>query len=134
MICAFPGSFIKFHKGHKYILDSALSDGFEKVIVVIARNPTKPQVDLNVIYKKVCKILADYINSNKVEVLINNGLTAIFLKKINVKWIVRGYRNNDDLVYEQWLYKEYLKKNKSLKLKLYKSPDYLVNVRSSSCW
>lgn len=132
MVCVFAGSFNPIHEGHKYVIDCALKDGFDKVIVLIAQNEDKQPANLNEIKINVDKYLNEYIKTKKVEIDINYGLTAKYLKDHNITWLVRGYRNFKDLWYEKKLYKKYLKVNADIKLKLYKSPNHLKNVRSSN--
>lgn len=118
----FPGTFNPIHNGHLDIIKKAIESGFEKVYVVIAQNPDKSKNDLerNRIIAE-CAIAELPYYREHVEVLVCDGLLAEFAKKLNVKYIIRGYRNSKDKEYERGLFKAYLNTNPHLKFKLYKA-------------
>ena len=85
----YPGSFDPITEGHLDIIKRA-AKSFDTLYVVIMRNPSKKytfseEERLNLI-KKCVK------NLKNVKVLIGEGLTVEFAKKINCNVIIRGIR------------------------------------------
>ena len=94
----FPGSFDPFTKGHYDIVVRSLAL-FDKVIVAIGHNTTK-----NVRYFEIDwmveKINSSFDESQAVEVIIYDELTAELAKKHDAQCLIRGLRNTTDFEYE----------------------------------
>jgi len=93
----YPGTFDPITFGHTDIVSRA-SKIFEKVIVVIAENPTKNclfSADERLEFAKEC--LKEYQN---VEVIKYKGLVIDAVKKTGASTIIRGLRAMSDFDYE----------------------------------
>lgn len=103
----FPGSFDPFHKGHDFVVQEALKEGFERIYIVVSWNEDKKR---NWSLEQAQKVIEDfYQNNEKIVVLVNrNQLTVEVVQQLNCFNIIRGYRNEDDLVYENELKEKYL--------------------------
>ncbi len=128
--CAFPGSFNPFHQGHLYIINKALDYGFEKIIVLVSYNENKGPYNIKKVFIEVKKTLNN-LNNKKIKIELNCGLTAQYLKRKKIKYIVRGYRNNQDLRYEKNLLNQYQKDYPDLKCILFKSDKKHQDISSS---
>ncbi len=115
----FPGSFDPFHDGHDFVVQKGLKD-FDLIYIVISWNENKKRF---ISYLKSKKIIRKkYKNNKKIKILINKKqLTVNIARKLNCFNIIRGYRNNDDLKYEQWLKSQYLLLEPQINFILYKS-------------
>jgi pantetheine-phosphate adenylyltransferase len=97
-IAVFPGSFDPLTKGHVEIITKGLSV-FDKVIVAIGRNSQKKYLfDIEVRKQCIEAVFKDY---SAVEVVIYEGLTIDFCKKIGAKFLLRGLRSCSDFEYEK---------------------------------
>lgn len=103
----FPGSFDPFHGGHDFVVQEALKEGFERIYIIVSWNEDKKRHKSLVQTKKV---IEDFYQKNeKIVVLVNkNWLTAEVVQQLNCFNIIRGYRNEVDLIYENELKKKYL--------------------------
>lgn len=93
-----PGSFDPIQNGHLDIIKRAaqLSD---KVYVVIGINPEKLSTfTLDERLKMIKKVIKKIPNCTAD---INYGLTVDYAKKVNANLIIKGYRNDADLAYEE---------------------------------
>jgi pantetheine-phosphate adenylyltransferase len=93
----FPGSFDPFTKGHTNIVERSVKL-FDEVIIGIGNNPQKKRYFP--IEYMVEKIQSVFENEPKVKVLVYEGLTADFARKLNAKYLIRGLRNTTDFEYE----------------------------------
>lgn len=94
----FPGSFDPFTRGHKALIDNALTI-FNRVIISVGHNPAKSGM-LSVENRK--RLIEDvYIDNDSVDVKIYSGLTGDFAIEHEVYVIIRGVRNSIDFEYEQ---------------------------------
>ena len=91
-ICIFPGSFHFWHLGHHDVY-TKLKKIFDKVIVVFAVNPDKPD---NITNQNIPKIL----QNSQVE-FVEGSLMAWVENLPYPVTIARGLRNGTDLLYEQ---------------------------------
>ncbi len=129
---ALVGTFMPVHDGHIYLIEQALKD-FDEVYVVVAQNPDKPQANLDYVAGLLYHDLkARRCDMGRICILVNKGLTAQFMKKLDTNVIVRGYRNRQDWKYEMWLKDIYLQSNPNLQFVYYKSPCRLRRVSSSN--
>ena len=93
-----PGSFDPIQNGHLDIINRA-SMLADKVYVVIGINPSKRcTFTLDERLKMIKKVIKGIPNCS---VDINYGLTVDYAKKVGANLIIKGYRNDDDLKYEQ---------------------------------
>lgn len=100
MNAVYAGSFDPFTIGHLHVLKQACLV-FDKVFVAIAVNSAKVRrVDKNVMKDAISKVLLNNGLDNA-EVVIFEGLTVDFAKKVGAKFLVRGLRNGTDYEYEE---------------------------------
>lgn len=98
-VCAVTGSFDPFTKGHRYVVEKALSQ-FDKAVVVVAVNPDKKRLfSLDESLEIAKESLADL--GDRVEVDVCYGMVADYCNGRGIKTIVRGYRNARDFEYER---------------------------------
>ena len=98
-IAIFPGSFHPIHEGHINIIIRA-SKLFDKLYVVICYNTEKnDQTPMDIRYKNTVEAIKK-LHLKNVEVVVNNGLTIKFAKKLKCNYIVRSIRNPLDFKYE----------------------------------
>lgn len=99
-IAVYAGSFDPFTNGHLSIVKNA-SKLFDKVYVVIARNPDKHRssdVDL------MCQAMLDCFNREGLTnciPLVHAGLIAELCYLQNAQYLIRGLRNTSDYMYEE---------------------------------
>ena len=96
----FPGSFNPFTIGHKAIVDIA-SNIFDEVIILFSNNSDKTLTSLTE-FDKVSKY---YQLQNEIRVISINRLVVDFCKDQNIRFIIKGIRNNTDYEYENNLAK-----------------------------
>jgi pantetheine-phosphate adenylyltransferase len=93
----FPGSFDPFTKGHTNIVERSVTL-FDEVIIGIGNNPQKKRYfPIEYMVEKIQSVFED---EPKVKVLVYEGLTADFARKLNAKYLIRGLRNTTDFEYE----------------------------------
>ena len=97
-IALFPGSFDPVTKAHVDILKRSISL-FDKVVVGIGLNSSKPSFLSAETRKKMLE--AVFAEEPKVEVMVYEGLTIEFCKKINAAYMIRGIRTVSDFEYEK---------------------------------
>lgn len=115
----FPGSFDPFHEGHDFVIQKGLED-FDLIYIVISWNENKERFFSYFKSKKIIK--RKYKKNKKIKVLINkHQLTVNIARKLNCFNIIRGYRNEEDLKYEQKLKSQYLMLEPKINFILYKS-------------
>ena len=93
----FPGSFDPFTKGHMDIVlrGTAL---FDEVIIGMGINTTKQRYfQIDYMIPRIEEAFKEY---PKVKVMPYEGLTAVFAKKIDARFLIRGLRNTTDFEYE----------------------------------
>ena len=93
----YPGSFDPCTNGHLDIIDRS-AQLFDKVIVAVLTNSSKtPVFTVSERIELLKKATADYSN---VEVCSFSGLLVDFLRKIDVKVVIKGIRAVSDFEYE----------------------------------
>lgn len=128
---AFVGTFNPLHDGHVYVIEQALKD-FDEIYLVVCQNPNKPISNLDYVAGDVYQELKSRnCDFSRVCILVNKGLTAEYMKKLDTNVIVRGYRNKQDWKYEMELKDIYLSANPRLQFIYYKAPRSLRKVSSS---
>ena len=94
----FPGSFDPLTLGHCDIINKSL-DLFDEIIIAIGENSDKKNMFSMDDRKKF--IHDEFKNQEKLKILIYDGLTVNFCKKIDANFIVRGLRNPADFEFEK---------------------------------
>jgi len=93
-----PGSFDPIQNGHIDIIRRA-SMLADKVYVVIGVNPDKVcTFTIEERLKMIKKVIKDIPNCIAD---VNLGMTADYAQKVGANLIIKGYRNADDLAYEE---------------------------------
>ncbi len=96
----YPGSFDPFTNGHLDIVKKA-SKLFDSVSIVIGVNANKKRAyDSEKMKNAIEKVLSDNGIENCV-VAIHEGLVAEYAANNNIKYMIRGLRNNMDYNYEE---------------------------------
>ncbi|MCD8203640.1 MAG: pantetheine-phosphate adenylyltransferase [Coprobacillus sp.] len=96
-IAVYPGSFDPITNGHLKILYRSLSL-FDKVIVLVANNPTKtPRFSVEDRVEMIKETVKDLPN---VEVDFTDGLSIEYAKKVGATHLIRGLRAVSDFEYE----------------------------------
>jgi pantetheine-phosphate adenylyltransferase len=97
-IALFPGSFDPITIAHVDILNRSLPL-FDKIVIGIGLNSSKQ--NLLSAHKREEMVKTIFVNNEKVEVQMYEGLTVDFCRKINAKYMVRGIRSASDFEYER---------------------------------
>jgi pantetheine-phosphate adenylyltransferase len=97
-IALFPGSFDPITKAHVDILKRSISL-FDKVVIGIGLNSSKPSFLSSDVRKSMLE--AVFAHEPRVEVMVYEGLTVEFCKKINASYMIRGIRTVSDFEYEK---------------------------------
>lgn len=97
-IAIFPGSFDPYTKGHEDIVLRGLQI-FDRIVIAIGYNSTKHNryFDIELMVKKIDELHSD---NDRITVETYNELTAIFAKRHNADYLLRGLRNTTDFEYE----------------------------------
>ncbi len=97
-ICLFPGTFDPLTLGHVDIINRAIPL-FDKIVVGIGLNAAKaPMFSPE---QRLQWIKEIYIDEERVEAAVYEGLTIDFCKKIGAHFILRGIRYVSDFEYEK---------------------------------
>lgn len=96
----YPGSFDPFTNGHLDIVKKA-SELFEEVSIVIGTNPQKTRSFACDGMKTAIEKTLVACGITNCKVYIYDGLIAKFAKENNIKYMIRGLRNNLDYNYEE---------------------------------
>lgn len=96
-IALFPGSFDPFHKGHKYVVNMALTL-FDEVYICIAVNPHKKGFFEHA--ARINMIEAIFKDEPRVKVISTHGLVFQEAQKIGATCIIKGARNGNDFTDE----------------------------------
>ena len=96
----YPGSFDPFTNGHLDMVKKG-SELFEKVYILIGINADKKRTyDSTMMKDAICKVLEGNGIDN-CEVVVYEGLVAEYMRKNDIKYMIRGLRNNMDYNYEE---------------------------------
>ncbi|MFA6667319.1 MAG: pantetheine-phosphate adenylyltransferase [Bacilli bacterium] len=96
-IAVYPGSFDPITIGHIDIIKRA-SKIFDKVIVLVAKNPTKKYH--NSLEDRIAMVKEAVKDFKSVEVDSDDGLTVKYAKKVGAQALIRGIRVVGDFEYE----------------------------------
>ena len=100
MKACYPGTFDPITIGHLDIIERAAKK-FDELDVLIMKNPRKNSSFTEEERKELIeKSISSLTCKDKIHVLIGNGLTVDFAKKINAGVIIRGIRAVSDYEYE----------------------------------
>lgn len=99
-VAIYPGSFDPFTYGHLDIVEKS-AKLFDKVYVVIAVNSNKKRSYVDTIMKAAIEASLVEHNIVNCEVVVFDGLIGEFIKEHDIKYMVRGLRNNMDYNYEE---------------------------------
>lgn len=97
-IAIFPGSFDPFTRGHKAIVDEALSI-FDKVVIAIGHNTEKRGMLTPEARRRLIQDV--YRGNERVEVTVYSSLTGDEARRQGAKVIIRSVRNAIDFEYER---------------------------------
>jgi len=100
MKAIYPGSFDPITYGHVDIIERA-SEVFDELVIVIMQNDDKHSLFTEEERAEMCRKSTAHIKN--VSVMIGNGLTVDFAKKIGATILVRGIRAVTDYEYEMQL-------------------------------
>ena len=96
-VAVFPGSFDPITNGHIDVLKKALAS-FDKVIMLVADNEAKKARFTT--EQRVEMVEGAVKGLEGVSVGFTHGLTVDFAKKAGTHYLIRGIRNDADMVYE----------------------------------
>lgn len=96
-VAVYPGSFDPITNGHLDILQRSLKI-FDKVIVLIAVNPTKKSHFS--LEERIAMIQESVKGLGNIEVASTEGLTLTYAKKVGAVALIRGLRAVTDYEYE----------------------------------
>ena len=96
----YPGSFDPFTNGHLDIVKKSAAL-FEEVFVVIGINAQKKRTFDSEKMKTAIEAALQELAITNVRVITYEGLVAEFAKSHNIKYMIRGLRNNMDYNYEE---------------------------------
>ena len=95
----FAGSFDPFTNGHLSIVKRC-ARMFDEVTIIIGNNSTKDRTFHDEYMKDAIDELLREENLNNCNVIIYNGMIALYCKDHGIDYTVRGIRNNMDFNYE----------------------------------
>lgn len=96
----YPGSFDPFTNGHLDIVKKAAAL-FDEVYVVIGINAKKTRSTSAEKMKKAIEETLQELKLHNVYVSVFDGLVAEYAKENNIRYMIRGLRNNMDYNYEE---------------------------------
>ena len=96
----YPGSFDPFTNGHLDVVKKSAAL-FDEIIVVIGVNAQKKRTFDSEKMKCAIQDSLQELGITNVQVMIYEGLVAEFAKSHQIKYMIRGLRNNMDYYYEE---------------------------------
>lgn len=96
----YPGSFDPFTNGHLDIVKKA-AELFDQVYIVIGVNPKKHRSFPPELIKAAVEETMREQNITNCVVRVHDGLIAQFAKENQIRYMIRGLRNNMDYNYEE---------------------------------
>jgi len=99
-IAIYPGSFDPFTNGH---LDMVIKGSrlFDKLHIIIGVNANKKRAYDSFKMKEAIEETLRLKNITNCEVIVYDGLVAQYTNEYNIKYMIRGLRNNMDYNYEE---------------------------------
>lgn len=98
----FSGSFLPFTKGHESVVEQYLHI-FDRIFVMQAFNPEKDH--LRGKYSIDEKLLPDHMKGRVFFIKPQQKMTAHMIKEFGTRIQIRGVRDDQDMIYEQKIYK-----------------------------
>lgn len=126
--CLVAGSFDPVTNGHMHLIGMAAMT-FSEVIAAIGVNDKKKY--FFTLDERIKMLQAACGKYSTVKVEFYDGLTADFMRDNDIKYFVRGVRNEKDSAYEEKVFKEISKDNKDVQLLLFNSPKELSKISST---
>ena len=127
-IAIVPGSFDPITYGHIALVKAALQS-YEKVYLAVMINPAKE--DLFTMEQRVAIAKAALADFRGVEVISSEGMLWKLAEELGASGIVKGYRNERDLTYEQKMAEFNLSHNPNAPTELIPSPKEWEAVSST---
>ena len=126
-VAVFPGSFDPLTNGHLDVLNRALND-FDEVILLLAINPDKKS---RFSFKDRLNAIKESIKGIKgAKADMTTGFTVDYAHKVGTTYLIRGVRSSDD-TYEKQLADSYHKMDSNIEMVYYKANDKFNNLSSS---
>lgn len=123
-----PGSFDPITNGHIFVIKEAVKR-YDKVYVAVMINIDKKYMFSLEERKKIA--LSALKDIPKVEVIVSNGWLYDLANSLNADAIVKGYRNDTDLEYEESMAKFNAEYAPNTKTVLIKSNSELTDISST---
>ena len=95
--CVFAGTFDPLTKGHQYVIEKCL-EIFDKVVVAVGINVDKKPMFSS--EERITIIKSAFAGNDRVEVKAFSGMLVDFMKDNQIKFNVRGIRDEQDYNYE----------------------------------
>ena len=127
-IAIVPGSFDPITKGHLDIINKA-AQSYDRVYVAVMINPKKEYMFSIEERERIAKACID--ENKNVSVISSDGWLWELARDLGACAIVKGYRNDKDLVYEQEMAKFNSEHYPQAETILLKSDEELINVSST---
>ena len=99
-VAIYPGSFDPFTNGHLDIVKKC-AKLFDKVHIVIGVNANKKRSYDSVLMKEAIEKTLKENNITNCETIVYDGLVAEYTNENNIRYMIRGLRNNMDYNYEE---------------------------------
>lgn len=127
-VIVYPGSFDPITNGHLEIAKEALKS-FDKVIFLVADNDAKKA---RFTTEERYQMVKEAVECNeRFEVYYTHGLTVDFAKKIGTHYLLRGIRNETDMVYEERYAEQTHQLDSSIEFIYIKAPEEFKFISST---
>ena len=128
-VCVFAGTFDPYTKGHAFVTEKCL-EMFDKVVIAVGVNVDKsPMFTLP---QRLEMIKAVYANDQRVQVERFDGMLVDFMRDRNIKFSVRGIRDENDYKYETTMERYNRDMYPQMTTVYIPTPKELVHVSSSA--
>ena len=128
-VCVFAGTFDPYTKGHAFVTEKCL-EMFDKVVIAVGVNVDKsPMFTLP---QRLEMIKAVYSNDQRVQVERFDGMLVDFMRDRNIKFSVRGIRDENDYKYETTMERYNRDMYPQMTTVYIPTPKELVHVSSSA--
>lgn len=98
---AVTGTFDPYTIGHDFLVEKALEQ-FKCVHIVLLDNPDKvPSQSKKMRKKRIAQAVRRYRLGSRIKVNEYDGLAIDYCKSNDIRYIIRGFRNEEDLIYEK---------------------------------
>ncbi len=128
-IAVLPGSFDPFTVGHKQIVSEA-SEIFDKVVVAVMVNESKAYMFSP---EERCDIARESVKDiPNAEVIYDGGMLFELFERLDANAIVKGIRNETDLLYELEMAKFNIEHNPKARTVFIRTKEELSDVSSTA--